>query len=514
MLIGLLSGMLSSYLTSYATVFHSKITEALITKQVDDIYKFMYLFYSYNLLGNILAGMRGCIFTTYIQIVSSRIKKDILLSFFSKNILSFSHKSPSEVADILIEDTNHISDLYCLNANIFIRDFAQFATIAYILLPISWELFVANIFLAVLQLTIEHNYHTYIYEKSVEKCNKLLVNQKELVHDYTHKTDTYKSLGMEDDVLKKWEHNESDYTNIKRTEAYYYGFKVVINQSINQSMILILIMFGMWRNIVNEDIIIFLLYNPSLCNIIADLIYIRTDITKKQKSLKNIGEVFNNSGLNEWTGTYIPNENVLQRRSTPTVRLENISFSYSENVPILENINLTFHSGKIIGIRGQSGRGKSTLLKLLLGLYKPTNGSILFDYVKMEDFDKEYFYSKLISFVGQEPVLFNGTTLDNITSNIDECDLELLESMKHLIKDIPEHTKMSGGQRQRVAICRAFLRKPKILLLDEPTSALDSKNEQTVLTMIKEIHSKMNITVIIVSHKNTTLEICDTIVDL
>jgi len=511
MLIGFLSGMTSSYLSAYVPVFHSKIMESLITKETDDIYKYMYLYYSYSFIGNVLAGIRGYIFTAYIQILSSRIKKDILLSFFKKDLLSLSDKNPSEIADILIEDSNQVSDLYCLNANIGTRDIAQILTTAYILLPISYELFFVNICLAILQLFIEHNYHKYIYEKSVEKCTNILLQQKELIHDYTHKTDTYKSLGMEADVYKKWDHSEKEYTKIKRTEASYYGYKVILNQSINQLMIMILILFGICRKFAYEDIMIFILYNPGICSVLLDLMHIRTDMTRKKKSLKNIKDIFevDENVESMWNGVFVPVSDC-----APVIRLENMSFSYSENMPVLENINLTFNSGKIIGIQGKSGRGKSTILKILLGLYKPTEGSILFDDVKLHDIDKDYFYSKMISFVGQEPVLFNGTTLDNIVSNLENYDNELLVSFQHMLQDIPEHTKMSGGQRQRIAICRAFMRKPKILLLDEPTSALDSVNEKMILDMIKEIHARLNMTIIIVSHKNTTLEICDSIIEL
>ena len=86
--------------------------------------------------------------------------------------------------------------------------------------------------------------------------------------------------------------------------------------------------------------------------------------------------------------------------------------------------------------------------------------------------------------------------------------------LKNLIDDVPMDTKMSGGQRQRVAICRAFMRKPKILLLDEPTSALDIENEKIVLDMIQKLHKLYGITIIIVSHKKTTLDICDKIINM
>lgn len=509
--IGFLSGMTSSYLVSFVPIFHSKIMETLHTKHIDDIYKYMFLYYSYSFAGNILAGIRGYIFTTYIQILSSRIKKNILLSFFKKDLLSLGDKSSSGIADILINDSNRVSDLYCLNANIAIRDIAQFLTISYILTAISCELFLLNICLAILQLTIEHNYHKYIYEHSVEKCTNILMIQSELIHDYTNKTDTYKSLGMEEDVYNRWSNNEKEYTKIKAIEASYYGIKVVINQSINQFMIMILILFGLWREFSYDDIVLFILYNPNLCSILSDMMHIRTDITKNKKATTNINEIFSESESDVvWNGTYMMPYSLFP----PIVELKNVSFSYNNDKTVLSNINLTFEPGKIIGIQGTSGRGKSTILKVLLGLYKPQEGSVLFDGVKIHDIDKDYFYSNIISFVGQEPVLFSGTTHDNIVSNISNYDKELFESFKPLIQDIPDDTKMSGGQRQRIAICRAFMRKPKILLLDEPTSALDSVNEKAILDIIKEIQGRLKMTIIIVSHKNSTLNICDNIVQL
>lgn len=483
--------------------------EMLLTKKIDNIYQYMLIYYSYSLVGNILAGIRGYIFTTYIQILSTRIKENILSAFFKINLLSLCDKNASEIADILIKDSDEVSDLYCLNANILLRDLAQLSTITYILANISLELFAINIGLATLQLIIEHNYHKYIYERSVEKCTNILLKQNEIIHDYTHKTDTYKSLGMEDDIYLKWKDKENEYTKDKRLEATYYGIKVVVNQSINQLMILLLIGFGLWRNFSYENIIVFMAYNPIICGILTDTMMVRTSITKSRKSHSNIKEVFNESEKDTWTGSYMP-----YLEYPPKIELKEVSFAYNNDKTIFSNINLKFEPGKIVGIKGESGKGKSTLLKLVLGLYKPQKGNVIFDNVNIYDIDKDYFFSSIISFVGQEPVLFTGTTYDNIVSNLQDYDQHLYESFQDLIKDIPDNIKMSGGQRQRVAICRAFMRKPKILLLDEPTSALDELNEKKMLDMIKRIHAQNRLTIIIVSHKKSTLSICEKIIDL
>ena len=427
-------------------------------------------------------------------------------------MLYFNNLKANEVANILINDSNSISDLYCLNANIAMRNLSQFITLTYILFRKSKELYFLNLGLSAIELLIEHNYHKYIYEKSVEKCNNILLLQNGIINDYINKIDTYKSLGLENMVYNNWNKNKEEYLKIKQTEATVYGFKVVINQSINKLMILVLISYGMWRKYPFDEIMVFLLYNPTFCAMLSDMMLIRTSLTNNKIPLKNIDGLFKKESAITWQGTFIPDESRHQFR--PDIIINNLTFYYDENKVILKKLNLKFEFGKITGINGQSGKGKSTLLKLLLGLYKPVSGDILYDYIKLYDIDKEYFYKNLISFVGQEPVLFSGSTHENIISNIEDYDTDLFDSLKKLIDDVPMDIKMSGGQRQRVAICRAFMRKPKILLLDEPTSALDVENEKIVLDMIQKLHKLYDITIIIVSHKKTTLDICDKIIQM
>jgi len=510
LLIGFVSGMTSSYLASFVPILYSKIMESLINKNIDDLYKYMIMYYIYSFVSNLFAGLRGYLFTIYIQMLSSCIKKNVILTFFEKDFSYFNNKVPSQIAGILINDTNNLADFYCLNANVATRNLTQFITITYVLCSRSYELYFVNLCLVSLQLFIENNYQKHFYEKSVEKCKNIIDIQNEIIHDYTQKIDTYKSLGMEQSMFIKWSENEKHYINTKRSEASYYGIHVIIEQSINQSMIMILILFGIWMKFAFEDIIIFVLYNQSVCSVLNDLVHVRKNLTNNKKSIQNVEEIFNKKDIMEWNGAYVP----VDEDFSPTISFNNVSFSYNGSKNVLKDVSLQITSGSIIGIHGKSGHGKSTFLKLLMGLFKPTKGSITFDDVELYNFDKEYFYHKMMSFVGQEPVLFTGTTHDNIIGNLQDYDKELFEELKSLIEDCPENTKMSGGQRQRVAICRAFIRKPKILLMDEPTSALDTENERFVLSMLKKLHSIFNLTIIIVSHKSSTLGICDRIIEI
>ena len=184
-----------------------------------------------------------------------------------------------------------------------------------------------------------------------------------------------------------------------------------------------------------------------------------------------------------------------------------------------QNIWTIFVSNIITGISGCSGKGKSTLIKILLGLYT-YEGEITIDNINIKDFDYSYYYNNIISYVGQEPVLYSGSIYKNLISNLDEkeIDNELLNNLieKLNISNLIENSsnELSGGEKQQLSICRAFLRKPKILLLDEPTSSLDFNNENKVLELIKEVNDIYKITIIMVSHSKNAISICDKIIEL
>ena len=202
---------------------------------------------------------------------------------------------------------------------------------------------------------------------------------------------------------------------------------------------------------------------------------------------------------------------------------KNIFFSYGKN-KILENFNLVIEKNECIGLIGESGVGKSTLINLLLGLLSPDKGKILIDGVDT-DF-KEYYWGDTIGYVPQFIYLINDTVKRNIAFGIEN---ELIDehSIKSSIKNsqlekfiedtnggieyiIDENGKnLSGGQIQRIGIARALYNNPKILILDESTSSLDKDTEESFLNIIKNL--KNTLTIIIISHKQNPLSICDKI---
>ena len=219
-----------------------------------------------------------------------------------------------------------------------------------------------------------------------------------------------------------------------------------------------------------------------------------------------------------------------EKRHVPTlrghVRFDNVTFRYESDAKtnILQNIDLEVQPGQRIALVGRSGSGKSTLVKLLLGFYQPVSGKIF-----MDGFDLEETWlpslRRQIGVVPQQSYLFKGRIWENISkakpnsSRSAVIDAAKLAGAHDFIKSFPEGydtmleeqgANLSGGQRQRISIARAFLQKPRILILDEATSSLDNESERFVQQNIDTVFR--NCTVFMIAHRLSTVRNSDRIV--
>jgi len=229
------------------------------------------------------------------------------------------------------------------------------------------------------------------------------------------------------------------------------------------------------------------------------------------------------------------NKSDLQRPpSTPEdIVLENVSFRYGghRSPMVLKNINLTIPKGKVTAIVGMSGGGKTTLLKLLLKLYLPTEGVIRVGNVNMNALDTRS-WRQLIGSVMQNGYIFTDTIARNITESesfgdYDEKRIVEAVKMANIYDFIEEHPagyngrigppgssgrSLSGGEAQRILLARAIYKNPKYIFLDEATSALDANNENEIMANLKSYFQGK--TVIIIAHRLSTVRDADQIVVL
>lgn len=210
--------------------------------------------------------------------------------------------------------------------------------------------------------------------------------------------------------------------------------------------------------------------------------------------------------------------------SLQSILFKDISFKYDRDI-ILDNTSLSVKKGDFVAIMGISGIGKSTLLKLLLGVFSVSSGSISLK-LQNGEIPVDRHTRRLFAYVPQGNMLLSGTIRDNLTFiNSDASDEEIEEAVriscaKQFVDELPlgletvigeKGMGLSEGQIQRLAIARSLLSKAPVLLLDEATSALDEETEKQFLMNLKQLENK---TCIIVSHKKAALEICNKYVQI
>ncbi len=192
--------------------------------------------------------------------------------------------------------------------------------------------------------------------------------------------------------------------------------------------------------------------------------------------------------------------------------------SGAEDLTILDDVSFVVPDGEFVAVTGASGSGKSTLLGLIAGLDAPTSGAILIDganVTTMTEDDLASLRSEKIGFIFQSFHLIPSlTAFENVIIPMEILGLkdaknraaELLENVELTNRGHHYPTELSGGEQQRIAIARAFANRPKILLADEPTGNLDSKNGSHIFDLMTDLHSRNNVTLILVTHDQSLAE--------
>ena len=204
------------------------------------------------------------------------------------------------------------------------------------------------------------------------------------------------------------------------------------------------------------------------------------------------------------------------------ISVQQVSFAYNVDTPVLREINFDLQKGKTIALVGSSGGGKSTIADLIPRFYDPTAGRILIDGVDMRDCTMASLRT-LMGIVTQESILFNDTIFNNIAFGSPATEAQIMEAARianahDFIVAQPDGYqtiigdrggKLSGGQRQRISIARAILKNPPILILDEATSALDTESEKLVQEALTRLMA--NRTTLVIAHRLSTIQHADEI---
>jgi ATP-binding cassette, subfamily B, bacterial len=260
------------------------------------------------------------------------------------------------------------------------------------------------------------------------------------------------------------------------------------------------------------DIVLLTGYFNSLTNNVMTLTNLVPLITRGSEAIRSIGEVLQSPDLELNQG----------KQAVSAVRgqvmFENVTFRYPDGeADAIRGLSLTVRPGETLALVGPSGSGKTTVLNLVIGFIRPTQGRLLLDDQDVETLDLRT-YRRWLSVVPQESLLFDGTVRENITYGLpsvnptvlaaalrDANALEFVERLPQRLDTLvgERGARLSGGQKQRLAIARALIRDPRVLILDEATSALDTESEALIQEALERLMRGR--TTFVVAHRLSTI---------
>ena len=339
--------------------------------------------------------------------------------------------------------------------------------------------------------------------------------------------ETIKASGAENGFFGKWAGYQANVNNNEIQLLNTSALWGIIPSAINMIVNVIITSIGIWLCIKGEFtvgmIMAFQGYLTAFMGPVGEVIAASNSILEMRTQMERIEDVME-----------YPEDDIVKESEEGTaeynklsgaVELKNVTFGYSKlEPPLIENFNLSLQPGSRVALVGASGCGKSTIAKLVSGLYRQWSGEILFDGKPLGEIDKNVFRGSL-AVVDQDITLFEDTIANNIKmwdNSIENFEMIMAAHDAGMHEEINaraggynytliENGKdFSGGQRQRLEIARVLAQDPTIVILDEATSALDAKTEYEVTNAIKN----RGVTCIIVAHRLSTIRDCDEIIVL
>jgi ABC-type multidrug transport system fused ATPase/permease subunit len=424
------------------------------------------------------------------------------------------------ILEYINNDVRIVSERISLNFNVVSRSFVHVIATLWMLNKISWKLTIIVCLLIPINIGISKLYENTnkVTMKGYEELNK---NTNTHIHETISHVSIIKTYATEDISNNKHNKFSNDQLKYIFKETILYGINLLLISNIPTFTTIGIIIAAKYLNN-TEGLISFIIHNQSLYENVMAVIQYNNEFLKCKEPYKRITDMLDTTNI-EQRGYYIPLNNNLDGK----IEFRDVYFKYekAEN-NLIENFNFKINPGEKIAIIGSSGSGKSTIIKCLINILSIQKGNIYIDDIDFNTYNNKWLKQK-IGYVAQDSILFSDTIANNIAygmENIREEDIinaaikanahEFISKLPNKYNTILEGTELSslsGGQKQRISIARALIRNPNILIFDEATSALDPACEEIVQNTIKDCSNEKNITIIIIAHRHSALEIADKI---
>jgi ATP-binding cassette subfamily C protein LapB len=361
-------------------------------------------------------------------------------------------------------------------------------------------------------------------QRIVEKTIRASAQKNAILVEGIAGLETIKMLGAEGQIQRAWEEAVSYISKWSNKSRIISSSVQDVSYLVQNVMIVAVVVVGVYMitagNLTSGGLVALVILSRQVIAPMAQVVNLATRYHHAKEALKTLDEIMKLPVERPAGKTFLP-----RKRFNGAIGVKNLTFSYpGQTTKVLNNITLEIAAGEKVGIIGPVGSGKTTLGKLMLGIYEPISGMITMDGTDIRQIDPAEF-RHFMGYVPQEIILFRGTVRDNIAMGVHEIDdqnvIQAAEmaGVTEFVKKHPSGFDMvveefgrglSGGQRQSVAIARALLLDPPVLVLDEPTSNMDNRSEIRLKGYLaKTVKEK---TVVLITHRASLLDMVNRLI--
>ena len=488
-------GLLVNLLALVPAVFIMIVLDKVVNYEA---YSTLYVITCGVMFAYIINGFLGYIRTYILDFLGQKIDAKLSIKAFDTLLTlpmqrfnrdsSILERIPQQVGQIKIAISQKILPTLLDGVSLFV-----FIPILFFYSPLLFFIVLGFSLAGALTTVISGNRH----KQALIESGQLERKRQDLLSGVVNGIENVKGLALEPSLRAHWRETEAAYLLANEKTQQRAASQVNIQNTIQQLMTAAVIFVGVHLVFAGEVsagiLVAFNMLASRMSRPIIQLVTLGTEISRLKQAIQMVGSVINSTGEASSSGQ--------KPQLTGGIELKNISFEYEENTPVLQNLDLSIEPRQIVGITGKSGCGKSTIAKLIQGLYRPQSGAVLLDNTDLRLMDLSHIRSQ-ISLVGSESHFFQGTILENLRRPMPNAPIERvrwaaekvgvhreIENMAQSYETILEENaaNLSTGTRQKLAIARALMRNPRILILDDAFTGFDVESEIHLLETLQDI---------------------------
>ena len=488
-------GLLVNLLALVPAVFIMIVLDKVVNYEA---YSTLYVITCGVMFAYIINGFLGYIRTYILDFLGQKIDAKLSIKAFDTLLTlpmqrfnrdsSILERMPQQVGQIKIAISQKILPTLLDGVSLFV-----FIPILFFYSPFLFFIVLGFSLAGALTTVISGNRH----KQALIESGQLERKRQDLLSGVVNGIENVKGLALEPSLRAHWRETEAAYLLANEKTQQRAASQVNIQNTIQQLMTAAVIFVGVHLVFAGEVsagiLVAFNMLASRMSRPIIQLVTLGTEISRLKQAIQMVGSVINSTGEASSSGQ--------KPQLTGGIELKNISFEYEENIPVLQNLDLSIEPRQIVGITGKSGCGKSTIAKLIQGLYRPQSGAVLLDNTDLRLMDLSHIRSQ-ISLVGSESHFFQGTILENLRRPMPNAPIERvrwaaekvgvhreIENMAQSYETILEENaaNLSTGTRQKLAIARALMRNPRILILDDAFTGFDVESEIHLLETLQDI---------------------------